>query len=239
MKMKIFLIVIFMCFILLISYIRLNKQEINYTLLGDKEIFSNNIVSKNFADLIYDEMKENKNFGFYSKDFIKEDIRIIDVINQIQNNEKINNIRIQNILSRTDILLLNIGNNEINYKLSNLDPEENNDRVAYEYLDEVFNDFEELLNIIRKYDKKNIIILGYYNDTNNPNNDKYYEYINKKINNYSNKNNIQFINLQVILNKNEDYITKSTPVYITNEGNLAIFNKIYRKITNMYLHKIY
>ena len=239
MKMKIFLIVLFMCFILMISYIKLNKDEINYTLLGDSEIFSNNIVSKNFADLIYDEIKDNNEFGFYSKDFIKENVRIIDVINQIQNNEEINNIAIQNILKRTNILIINIGNNEINYKLSKLDTEQNNDKEVYKYLDDVFSDLKELLVEIKKYDKKSVIILGYFNDTNNSNNDKYYEYINNKVSVYSKQNNLEFINLQRILNKNDDYITKTVPVYVTNEGNLAMFNKIYNKIVNIYLHKIY
>ena len=51
------------------------------------------------------------------------------------------------------------------------------------------------------------------------------------------KNDIYFVNLFNILNKNEDYLTNSNFVYITNDGNLAIFNKIYSKIDNLYLHK--
>ena len=205
--------------------------------MGDKDIFSNNLVSKNFSDLIYEKLKEQKDFGFYSKDFINNDIRIIDLINNIDDNIEVGNISIQNILKRTNLLILNIGNNEINYKLSKLDIEENNDNIIYSYLDEILIDLKRLIIKIRNINDGNIIFLGYYNDTNILDNNKYYKYINEKAKNIMKENNITYINLFNILNRNEDYLTKSNLVYITNDGNLAIFNKLYSKIDELYLHK--
>lgn len=236
MKMKIILVLSFFSLLILISYIQNNNGEINYTILGDKELFSNNLKSVNFADLISRKLEEKDELGFYSKDFIKENIRTIDVINDINQNLTIDNISIQNILKRTDILIINIGNNEINYKLSKINYEENDNEI-YKYLDEVIIDIQDLIKTIKKINKKRIIFIGYYNDTNNVNNDKYYIYINKKINEISNNENLEFIDLYNILNKNNDYITKSNPVYITNEGNIAIYNNIIRKINKLDLHK--
>lgn len=236
MKMKIILVLSFFSLLILISYIQNNNGEINYTILGDKELFSNNLKSVNFADLISRKLEEKDELGFYSKDFIKENIRTIDVINDINQNLTIDNISIQNILKRTDILIINIGNNEINYKLSKINYEENDNEI-YKYLDEVIIDIQDLIKTIKKINKKRIIFIGYYNDTNNINNDKYYIYINKKINEISNNENLEFIDLYNILNKNNDYITKSNPVYITNEGNIAIYNNIIRKINKLDLHK--
>ena len=54
MKMKILIIFLFFTGIIFISYVKSNKEEINYTIIGEKELFSNNIISKNFSDLIYD-----------------------------------------------------------------------------------------------------------------------------------------------------------------------------------------
>lgn len=237
MKMKIFLVLIFFSLLIFVLYMQSSKKDINYTILGDKDIFSNNIKSKNFSDLIFDELKDINDFGFYSKDFISKDIRIIDLINDINNNKKIDNITIQNILSRTNILILGIGNNEINYKISKIDSSENNDYIIYSYLDEILLDLENLINLIREYDKENIIFLGYYNDTGDKNNNKYYKYINNGAENIMKKNDIHFISMFNILNKNEDYLTQTNPVYVTNNGNLAIFNKIYSKIDELYLHK--
>lgn len=237
MKMKITIVLIIFLIIVVLSYFIMSKREMNYTILGEKEIFSNNLVSKNFSDLIYEKLSTEKNFGFYSKEFIKDDIRIIDLINIIKDNQKSDNLSIQNILNRTNILILNIGNSEIYYKLSKLDIEENNDKIVYRYLDEITKDMVKLLKEIKKYNNSDIYVLGYYNNTNNMNNDKYYKYINNLMNNYCENNNIYFIDTYEILNKNIDYLSQNMPIYITNEGNIALFNKIYSKIAKLYLHK--
>lgn len=235
--MKLF--IVFIIFTLLIIFLYKNsiKEEINYTILGEKNLFSNNLKSKNFSDLLFDELIKEKKFGFYSKDFIDNDIRIVDLINYINNNKTTNEITIQNILKRTNLLLLNIGNNEINYKLSKVD-EYTNENDIYNYLDEVSTDLFKLIDLIKKYNSDNIILMGYYNDTSNIQNDKYYKYINNKVKEFCKANNIYYTDLFSLLNKNEDYLTKTNPIYITNEGNLAIFDKLYSKIDCLYLHKV-
>lgn len=237
MKMKIILLILFFALIAFISYLYGETNEINYTILGDKELFSNNLKSVNFADLIYRKLDDEKVIGFYSKDFLKENIRTIDITNDINDNLTIDNISIQNILKRTDMLIISIGNNEINYKLSKNSEDLNNSNEIYKYLDTVIIDVENLIQKIEILNKSDIIFLGYYNDTNNPNNDKYYKYINNKLLKILNKRNIIFIDLFNILNKNNDYLTLTTPIYITNEGNLAIYNKIVREIDKLDLHK--
>lgn len=237
MKMKIILLILFFGLIVFISYLYSENNEINYTILGDKEIFSNNLKSVNFADLVYKKLEDEKVIGFYSKDFIKENIRTIDITNDINDNLTIDNISIQNILKRTDMLIISIGNNEINYKLSKNDDDLNNENEIYKYLDTVIIDVENLVQKIEILNKSEMIFLGYYNDTNNSKNDKYYKYINKKLQKVLEKRNIIFIDLFNILNKNEDYLTSTTPVYITNEGNLAIYNKIVSEIDKLDLHK--
>ena len=233
MKMKILLILIFFIIVLIYSYTHMNKNEINYTIMGDKEIFSNNIISKNFSDLIYDELNKRKDFGFYSEEFIKEDIRIVDLINDIENNININNIYIQNILKKTNILLLNVGNNEVNYKLLNIN-DEIDEKSLYNYLDEVEKDFDKLIKNIKKYNDNKVMVLGYYSVHNNINNKKYFKYINDKIKEICKINKLDFINIYDILNENSEYLSNN---YITNKGNLALFNEIYSKINELHLHK--
>ena len=41
MKMKILIIFLFFTGIIFISYVKSNKEEINYTIIGEKELFSN------------------------------------------------------------------------------------------------------------------------------------------------------------------------------------------------------
>lgn len=238
MKMKIVIVLAFFSLLVLFSYFQNNNKEINYTILGDKELFSNNLKSVNFSDLIYKKLDDDNVLGFYSKDFVQKDIRIIDVINNIDDNIKVDNITIQNILKRTDILVLSIGNNEINYKLSRVDKDINNDIEIYKYLDEIVSDNNKLIEKIESISRCKIIFLGYYNDTNNQGNNKYYTYLNKSLQKSLNKENIEFINLFDILNRDDTYLTDTTPVYITNEGNIAIYNKIVSKIYALDLHNI-
>ena len=230
MKKKIILVLIILILILFFSFPNLYKNKINYTLLGDIKTFSNNIISKNFSDLIYEELNK-KNETNYNKDFIQKDIRIIDIINNIKENKKINDINIQKLLKDSNIIILSIGNNELNYKLSKYD---NNDKEIYLYLNDALNDYKYLLNLIKKYNNGKIFIISTYNDTNNKKTNKFYKYINKNIENYANKNQMIFIDK---LNKKSTYLTKTNEVYITNEGNLSLFNEIYSKISDFYLHK--
>ena len=162
MKMKILIIFLFFTGIIFISYVKSNKEEINYTIIGEKELFSSNIISKNFSDLIYDELSKKNNFGFYSKEFTYKNIRTIDMINNINNNVNIDNIYIQNILKRTNVLIINTGNNEINYKLSKVDSNENNDNEIYNYLDEVYKDIKVLIEKVKDLNEGKIIFLGIY-----------------------------------------------------------------------------
>ena len=67
MKMKILVIFLFFTGIIFISYVKSNKEEINYTIIGEKELFSNNIISKNFSDLIYDELSKKIALVFIQK----------------------------------------------------------------------------------------------------------------------------------------------------------------------------
>ena len=71
------------------------------------------------------------------------------MINNINNNVSIDNIYIQNILKRTNVLIINTGNNEINYKLSKVDSNENNDNEIYNYLDEVYKDIKVLIEKVK------------------------------------------------------------------------------------------
>lgn len=233
MKKKIILVLIILTVILFFSFPNFYKHKINYTILGDKQLFTNNIISKNFSDLIYDELIK-KDKIIYNKDFINNDVRIIDIINDINDNKKINNISIKKLLKDSDILIINVGNNELYYKLSKYDNNENNNKEIYTYLDNILKDYKQLLNLIEKYNDKKIFMIGVFNDTNNINNDIFYNYINKHLENYTKNTNIIFINE---IGNNKEYITKTKPIYITNKGNLAIFNKIYSKISNFYLHK--
>ena len=181
MKIKVFLFLILM--LLFIFLINLSNQ--------DKEIYYVNIDTTNrlkYNDEIVKKIKKDKKLEKYVNYFSKEDYRTTDLINDIENNIKINNQTIQNALIKADILTLYIGENDINYKISNKSDE------LYNYIDQVLTDIEKLLNLIRKYTKEKIFVISF------DNNNDYYEYVNKELQNICNKYDINFVSKKDVLN---------------------------------------
>lgn len=235
--MKIIILIIFISVVCFISVKEYNKKVINYTIIGDKSLFSNTVKSVNYVDLISNYLLEEDKLGFYSKDFIYENIRVTDLLNKIKENDIQDDLSIQNILNKTNLLIINIGNNELNYKISNIDVENANDKYIYKYLDEVINDIMHLLYKIDNISKANIIFIGYYNDTVNSYNDRYYDYINSKLEKKLKKLNITYINTQKILNEKRSYLDIDKNVYITSDGNIRLYDVILSKIKEIYLQK--
>ncbi len=235
--MKIIILIIFISVVCFISVKEYNKNVINYTVIGDKSLFSNTVKSVNYVDLISNYLLEEDKLGFYSKDFIYENIRVTDLLNKIKENDIQDDLSIQNILNKTNLLVINIGNNELNYKISNIDVENANDKYIYKYLDEVINDIMHLLYKIDNISKANIIFIGYYNDTVNSYNDRYYDYINSKLEKKLKKLNITYINTQKILNEKRSFLDIDKNVYITSDGNIRLYDVILSKIKEIYLQK--
>lgn len=235
--MKIIILIIFISVVCFISVKEYNKKVINYTIIGDKSLFSNTVKSVNYVDLISNYLLEEDKLGFYSKEFIYENIRVTDLLNKIKENDIQDDLSIQNILNKTNLLVINIGNNELNYKISNIDVENANDKYIYKYLDEVINDIMHLLYKIDNISKANIIFIGYYNDTVNSYNDRYYDYINSKLEKKLKKLNITYINTQKILNEKRSYLDIDKNVYITSDGNIRLYDVILSKIKEIYLQK--
>lgn len=120
-----------------------------------------------------------------------ENIRVTEIYNNILNNKKINkNQTYQNMLIKADILTLELGQSELDYK-HDIDD-------IYEYVDELITDVEKLFQIIRKYDKEKIYFLKYKIKDNNYK--EIYEYLNIRIEDLCNKYNVNLIKENALKN---------------------------------------
>ena len=157
--MKKIILIIILIFLVYAIYLLTVDRKINYLYIGIKG-------------------KElNLKVDTYTSYIRDDDYRVIDLINDINDNIKIDNRTLQNLLIKSNIIAISIGNNDLNHKI-NLD---------YKYSDELINDLEQLLKLIRKYNKDKIYFIG-YNNTN-----KYYIYINNKMKYICKLNKIEFI----------------------------------------------
>ncbi len=154
--------------------------------------------------------------------YINKDYHITDLLNIIKYNQENNNqISIHRLLNKADILIISIGMNDIYYKLNN------NHKEIYTYLNNIINNYEEILNEISKYNYNQVYILGYYNIT-NKNND-IFTYINYKLKQITNSYKYTYIDLNSIFYNHHEYLIDKDTYYLNQKG----IDKINRKIVEI------
>lgn len=164
----------------------------------------------------------------YNNCFINKDYRIIDLVNTIKYNEEIEVdnklISIHQLLKKSDILILSIGNNDI-YSKINTDTKE-----IYTYLNKMINDTEYILDEINRYDYQRVYVLGYYNIT--LKNNDLFTYINFKLKKITEARNYTFIDLNNLIKNNPKYLIKENN-YLLNESGYRIIYNILKENNNL------
>ena len=185
-------LIVFMSTLFVISVYLLNKdtKELIFK-TGDSlslSINSYNIQSydNHYKDYLKNKLEEYIIYG-------NQNYRIGELLRDIKDNIKVYNRPIQNILIKSDLIILEIGIDELYMALNVSD--------KYRYLDEMIYNMDELIKLIRKYCKEKIILVGYYNPTRNIDNQKYINYINDKYYDISKKYNIKYLNIDELNNK--------------------------------------
>ena len=210
--------IIFTILVVLITFLIyfFNRSEKTYYLaLGDYlsyGINNFNNVNNSYSDNLKEHYKENlDNYVNYST---YDDYRVMDLINDINYNKSIiyddKEYKLQNLLIKANIITISIGMNDLIYK-SKIEYN------LYEYTDELINDIESLLILIRKYNKDEIYFLSFYNVINNQ---SLVQYANKRLEIICSKNKIKFVDISLLNN----YIIKGT--YPNNDGYTYITNQI-------------
>ena len=213
MKKIIFTILVFLITFLIYFFNR--SEETYYLSLGDYlsyGINNFNTVNNSYSNNIKEHYKENlENYVNYST---YDDYRVMDLINDINYNKVVEHnkkeYKLQNLLIKANLITLSIGMNDLIYKSKF-------ETNLYEYTDDLINDIENLLKLIRKYNKDEIYLLGFYNVIGN---DSLIEYANKRLEIICNKNKINFVNIEELNN----YINDG--IYPTNDGYEYITNQI-------------
>ena len=151
--MKKIIVVIFCVILVFFIYIFTKDNKVLYFKISDYRYNNQDKKVINYLD--------NKNL---LEDYViyenLDNYRVIDLINDIKNNKKINyknkKYNINNLLVKSELIVLDIGHSDFLYYQSK-------DNGMYDYINEILNDFENLFLLIRKYTKENIIIIFDYN----------------------------------------------------------------------------
>ena len=203
MKFKTILVIALVILTVFVIYLTTMDRNIYYQDLN----MSNYKYEKTIVNFLKDEKKLEK----YVTGYIEKDYRTTDLINDIKNNKSINiknkKQTIKNALIKADLLIYAPSINDINYKLKTT-----NQKELYNYADEMLEDMEEAIKLMRQYCKEDIIVIGLENS-----NKKIFNYINEKLGEICYENKIYFIN-PLKLNKNEKkYVEKEIKKIIENK----------------------
>lgn len=205
MKKKSIVVLLLVALIIFMIYIKLRDQSIYY--LNIQDMYGEMEYSYLLKESIEEDLEKFVEFKY-------EDLRITDLINNIENNDYIyqNNKKqtIQNALIKADMITLFIGRNEIDYGLKKEEKEE-----IYAYMDTVLRDIEILLQEMKKYSKEEIFFIGY--NIEEEKSEPYITYLNQKLEKICSKEKVHYIPMNQNLNQNqrifqikEDILSKFT-----------------------------
>lgn len=137
MKFKILLLLIISSILTFIIYNCTYKQSIYITSINT--LSSNYNYNKKLSEKL---LNKNSNINF-NVDYSDETMEIENLIAEIQNNKN----KIQFVIHKTKILIISIGNNDVNNESSKT----------------ILNEYKLLFELLRKYNNKQIIFISPYN----------------------------------------------------------------------------
>ncbi len=200
----------------------------------DKKVYylslSTNIKENNYAFKVKQNMERKGLLEKYVFQFNQSNFRITDFIKMIEENKtiRINNKEqsIKNALIKADVLSIDVGRVDLFTEFAY----EKDMEVLYNYTDEIMNDMDHLLNLIRLYCKEDIFLLQIYNPKNLFPQD-IIDYMNSKLKVAAKKYKINFVSYEIKNNMIQNTID------LNGVGEQEIFKKLNAQIENTLFHK--
>ncbi len=227
--MKKILIIGIIILCIFIIYLTTIDKKVYYLSLGDEislGITKEGYYEKGYPLYIKEYLEEKNKLEIFIDDYETQGYRITDIINDIKNNKELEetNKTIKNTLIKADLLTISIGTNDI---LSKINKEKTLTKIDYKRLhdniEEIINDLDKLLSIIREYCKEDILFIGIDINTTNEKLNEIINYANEKFKETSEKYNIIYI---------DRYNNEGEHIYPTKEEYKSIGDRIKEKIND-------
>ena len=238
--MKLKTIIVLLCIIFTIFFIYLTTldRKVYYLSIGD---YITTGMDEKFTwnQKIVNELKKKKKFEVYINEFSNMNLRTTDLIYQIKNNEKkmVNGEEksIKNALIKADLVTLSIGMNDFLYKM-NLDVEEFSMEELYDYVDEMSEDTDILLRLLREYCKEDIMMTNYYvpRNMNSDKANKMIYYANKRLESMAEAYQIEIIDLSTYT-VNNSYFDHDTAL-LSEKGEEELGNEVMEVVNKTLLN---
>ena len=159
----------------------------------------------------------NSKIRKYNTTFTNNDFKINDILNTLKSNHDVTP-NIHQVIKKSDILIISIGINDIYYKLND------NSKEIYTYLNNIINTYEEILEIIGKYNYQKVYVLGYY--TINSDKSDIINYANYKLLKITNNYHYTYLDLNKIISNCPKCLKKEDNYHLNELGFKQISNLI-------------
>lgn len=207
--MKIKILVIFflaLIFSFIIYDVTLTNRK-SVLILGDNHLTNNEY--KTYDKYLYDDLKDN--VVFFNELFTFDKNNYKDILNDIKNNKYIvtknKKLYLNQLISKSNIIILNANNEEYFNKCNK------SDSILKEYDRKIYDDLNNLINVINKISTAKIIIIGNY--CINKENDN----LNQLYKNYN------YINMFDLIKNNEN-ISSFKTFKLSNDGNYNLYKSV-------------
>lgn len=220
------------------------KSPIYYIALGDsvaEGVNQDSIVGKGYADFIYDYLIKEDRLKFYTKKFAKSGYTIDDVKNDIENNKSVEidgqTLYIQDALRDADLITLTVGANDFikNLDFTNYTSKLDNMDETKRELDEILAKNAELIDLIKTYSDKQIVVTGYYNPF--PNIEDRWEQISELVEYYDDalhniclQKEVEYFDLYLILYRDKRALPNSLNIHPSEYGYKLIADEMVKII---------
>lgn len=228
------LIIIFLvCISIFFIYKANNKNNINYTALGDSFALGEDSYGRidyGYSDYLKEYLIQKEKLNRYIKSFSTKTMSIEILTENISTNKKIilnkEEINLKQTLRESEMLTLSIGLNDLLYKLS-ITKEITDDKL-YHIMDEISISFNKLIKEIKKYYHYEIYVIGYYDiDPSNEILSKAIQQLNEL---YQKNEDVTYISTYNIFKNNPHYLSNPNSIYPNCLGYKAITRQIISKI---------
>ncbi len=244
MKLKTLFVLSFTLLIVFLIYLSHIDKKVYYVALGDYQalgVTNEGIITYGYSDYLKDRLKTNNKLETYLIGYAKDNARITDVINDIEQNRELKiksrKQTLKNALIKADLITLSIGMNDLFYKIGvNHNLEQLNYNELYYHVDEMMEDMEKLFKLLREYCKEDIIITNFYNPTNQTYTklEDVLTYANNRLEELSNYYDIEYIKVDDIFKTRK---TSFENIYPTTDEYKKISKRIETKMNQILLNK--
>lgn len=205
-------------------------DKLNYIAIGDSLAAGQNPYGENgysYSDFVAEKLNSINKLTSFTKKYAENSNTTKELIKDIETTSSL-----KKELRESDLVTVSIGMSDF---LSTIKKESLNVNELLELktnVNQVLPNVKNAIQTIKKYAKKDIIIIGYYNpipflfNTSGSDLDKLFSYIDDEYQKIADDNNCKYISIYQLFKKNTDYLPNPTDIHPNLDGYKAIANKI-------------